>query len=79
MGRAHRRRGRARPLPCRRSTSTPTASTTVLLAEHGTYVGPGHWFELDDRYFRLGFGWPTEADLDAGLQALTAAAHDAVR
>ena len=31
----------------------------VLLAEHGTYVGPGHWFELDDRYFRLGFGWPT--------------------
>ena len=21
----------------------------VLLAEHGTYVGPGHWFELDDR------------------------------
>ena len=31
----------------------------VLLAEHGTYVGPGHWFELDDRHFRLGYGWPT--------------------
>ena len=31
----------------------------TLLAEHGTYVGPGHWFELDDRHFRLGFGWPT--------------------
>ena len=31
----------------------------VLLADHGTYVGPGHWFELDDRHFRLGFGWPT--------------------
>ena len=48
-----------------------------LLGEHGTYVGPGHWFELDDRHFRLGFGWPTEADLDAGLAGLTAAAAEA--
>ena len=45
----------------------------VLLAEHGTYVGPGHWFELDDRHFRLGFGWPTGAELRAGLAALSAA------
>ena len=49
----------------------------VLLAEHGTYVGPGHWFELDDRHFRLGYGWPTEAELRAGLAALTAAAETA--
>ena len=35
----------------------------VLLAEHGTYVGPGHWFEVDDRHFRLGFGWPTVSEL----------------
>jgi aspartate/methionine/tyrosine aminotransferase len=47
----------------------------VLLQEHGTYVGPGHWFELDDRHFRLGFGWPTHAELHAGLAALTAAAE----
>ena len=46
----------------------------VLLAEHGTYVGPGHWFELDDRHFRLGYGWPTQSELRAGLAALTAAA-----
>jgi aspartate/methionine/tyrosine aminotransferase len=46
----------------------------VLLAEHGTYVGPGHWFEVDDRHFRLGFGWPTDGELDAGLAGLTAAA-----
>jgi len=45
-----------------------------LLSEYGTYVGPGHWFEVDDRHFRLGFGWPTEAELRAGLAALTAAA-----
>ena len=42
----------------------------VLLAEHGTYVGPGHWFELDDRHFRLGYGWPTDDELRAGLAAL---------
>lgn len=46
----------------------------VLLREHGTYVGPGHWFEVDDRHFRLGFGWPTTSELSAGLAALTAAA-----
>ncbi|MGB3410661.1 MAG: aminotransferase class I/II-fold pyridoxal phosphate-dependent enzyme [Microthrixaceae bacterium] len=49
-----------------------------LLADHGTYVGPGHWFELSDRYFRLGFGWPTHEELRAGLDALTAAARSAV-
>ena len=48
----------------------------LLLAKHGTYVGPGHWFEVDDRHFRLGFGWPTEAELRAGLAALSAAAQD---
>ena len=48
-----------------------------LLAEHGTYVGPGHWFELDDRHFRLGYGWPTHDELRAGLTALSAAAGDA--
>ena len=46
----------------------------VLLKELGTYVGPGHWFEVDDRQFRLGFGWPTEIELRAGLAACSAAA-----
>jgi aspartate/methionine/tyrosine aminotransferase len=49
----------------------------VLLAEHGTYVGPGHWFEVDDRSFRLGYGWPTIEELGQGLDGLTAAAHAA--
>jgi len=47
----------------------------LLLAKHGTYVGPGHWFEVDDRHFRLGFGWPTESELRAGLTALSTAAQ----
>ena len=49
----------------------------VLLADHGTYVGPGHWFELDDRWFRLGFGWPPADELRAGLAALSASAQAA--
>lgn len=44
-----------------------------LLAEHGTYVGPGHWFELPDRCFRLGYGWPTRAELEAGLEGISKA------
>ncbi|OBQ63502.1 aminotransferase class I/II-fold pyridoxal phosphate-dependent enzyme [Mesorhizobium erdmanii] len=44
-----------------------------LLENHGTYVGPGHWFEMDKRYFRVGFGWPTEAELRGGLEAISAA------
>ena len=48
----------------------------VLLADYGTYVGPGHWFEVDDRHFRLGFGWPGDHELRAGLAALSAAAED---
>ncbi|KAH7137343.1 pyridoxal phosphate-dependent transferase [Dactylonectria estremocensis] len=34
-----------------------------LLSKYHTYVGPGHWFEQPDTYFRVGFGWPTRAEL----------------
>ncbi len=44
-----------------------------LLEDHGAYVGPGHWFEMPDRYFRVGYGWPTAEDLSAGLAAISAA------
>jgi len=44
-----------------------------LLEDHGAYVGPGHWFERPDSYFRLGYGWPTTEDLEAGLRAISAA------
>jgi len=36
-------------------------------------VGPGHWFEMSDRYFRLGYGWPTRAELEAGLKGISTA------
>ena len=44
-----------------------------LLDDQGAYVGPGHWFEMPDRHFRLGYGWPTRAELEAGLKAISAA------
>ncbi len=48
-----------------------------LLRSHGTYVGPGHWFDQDRRSFRLGFAWPEQDELERGLAGLSAAAADA--
>jgi aspartate/methionine/tyrosine aminotransferase len=50
---------------------------TALLERHGTYVGPGHWFDQDRRYFRLGFAWPTREALARGLEGLDLAAASA--
>jgi aspartate/methionine/tyrosine aminotransferase len=49
----------------------------VLNGDLATYVGPGHWFEQDRRFFRLGFGWPTADELRRGLANLSAAAEAA--
>ena len=47
------------------------------LAERKTCVGAGHWFEQDDRYFRIGFGWPTAEQLRGGLVHLREALESA--
>lgn len=51
----------------------------VLFEKYESYVGPGHWFEVPDHYFRLGFGYPTRQELEGGLERLTLAADDAVK
>lgn len=51
----------------------------VLFEEHGTYVGGGHWFDQDRRFFRLGFAWPTTEELARGLKTLDEAAAAASR
>jgi aspartate/methionine/tyrosine aminotransferase len=60
-----------------RMRSEPVGGTDAfyhrLIEERGTYVGPGHRFEMPDRYFRLGYGWPTRAELEAGLKGISAA------
>jgi DNA-binding transcriptional MocR family regulator len=49
----------------------------ALLRDHGTYVGPGHWFGQPRSSFRLGFAWPTTDELERGLAGLSAAAAEA--
>lgn len=51
----------------------------VLNDEYGTYVGPGHWFEMDRRHFRLGYGWAAPDQLARGLDTLAEAAEKALR
>jgi aspartate/methionine/tyrosine aminotransferase len=51
----------------------------ILLEKYGTYVGPGHWFEMPRHYIRLGFGWPSIEQLEEGLDALSKAVEEAVR
>jgi aspartate/methionine/tyrosine aminotransferase len=43
-----------------------------LYQEHRAYVGPGHWFEMDDRFMRIGFGWPLPDELSGGMAAISA-------
>ena len=49
----------------------------IMNEKYGTFVGPGHWFEFDDRYLRIGYGWPLEAELRAGLAGISAALREA--
>jgi aspartate/methionine/tyrosine aminotransferase len=43
----------------------------TLYRDYQTVVGYGHWFEQSERYFRIGFGYPTKDDLVEGLRRLT--------
>jgi len=51
----------------------PDAFYRVLFEDHGTIVGPGHWFEQPREHFRLGYGWPGPDELRDGLAAIDAA------
>jgi len=44
----------------------------LLLEKYGTYVGPGHWFDMPKHYMRIGFGWPAVESLREGLEGITA-------
>lgn len=43
----------------------------TLYHDYQTVVGYGHWFEQSERYFRIGFGYPSKDDLKEGLNRLT--------
>lgn len=50
----------------------------VLLEDFKTYVGPGYWFAMPKRYFRIGFSWPEENQLREGLSAVSEAIREVV-
>jgi aspartate/methionine/tyrosine aminotransferase len=49
----------------------------ILLSEYATYPGPGHWFEMDKRFMRIGYGWPSEKELSKGLRNIDSALKQA--
>jgi aspartate/methionine/tyrosine aminotransferase len=50
----------------------------ILNEKYETYVGPGHWFGMNDRYMRIGYGWPSAEEFENGLNNILAAAKEAV-
>ena len=50
----------------------------VLGEVHGTYVGPGHWFEQDRRHMRIGYAWPLPEELEGGLAAVSGSVRAAL-
>lgn len=48
----------------------------VLNEKYGVFVGPGHWFSVDDRHFRVGYAWPTEEELRKGLEGIVEAIQE---
>lgn len=50
----------------------------VLFDKHKTIVGPGHWFEQEDRYMRIGFGYPYAEELQQGLKNIAASIEAAI-
>jgi aspartate/methionine/tyrosine aminotransferase len=43
----------------------------ILNQKYKTFVGPGHWFEMDRRYMRIGYGWPKTDELQKGLKNIS--------
>lgn len=48
----------------------------LLNEKYGTFVGPGHWFEMDEKYMRIGYGWPGNEELQGGLHCICKALED---
>ena len=48
----------------------------ILNEKYKTFVGPGHWFEMDRRFMRIGYGWPSNQKLCGGLQCITKAIEE---
>ncbi|MBA3706302.1 MAG: aspartate aminotransferase, partial [Bacteroidetes bacterium] len=52
---------------------------TILYSKFKTLVGPGHWFEMDERYMRIGYGWPETKALKEGLNCISLSLKEAAQ
>lgn len=63
-----------------RLAKVPTGGASAfydrLAEKYGVWVAPGRWFEMDDIYFRIGYGWPDLGDLVYGLERISLALHE---
>jgi len=50
----------------------------TLKYTYKTFVAPGHWFEVDKRFMRIGYGYPNKKELEGGLQSITKAIKDSL-
>jgi aspartate/methionine/tyrosine aminotransferase len=50
----------------------------ILNEDYKTYVGPGHWFEMERRFMRIGYAWPEKQEVSGGLHAISSAIKKAV-
>lgn len=50
----------------------------LLIENHKTLVGPGYWFEMDRKFMRIGYGWPSKQELEGGLESITKAVQEAI-
>jgi aspartate/methionine/tyrosine aminotransferase len=51
----------------------------LLKETYKTFVAPGRWFEVDRRFFRIGFGYPSSQELSQGLQCISRAIEDSLK
>ena len=49
----------------------------ILNKKYKTLVGPGHWFGMPRSYMRIGYGWPSPAELKRGLSNIEKALTEA--
>jgi aspartate/methionine/tyrosine aminotransferase len=48
----------------------------ILNTKFKTFVGPGHWFEMEKSFMRIGFGWPkSHEELRQGLKNISSTIH----
>lgn len=50
----------------------------ILMNKYETMIGPGHWFEMPDRYMRIGFGWIDKNTLRKGLDNIKCAIDESL-